>query len=450
MAYSITDLKNLFVIFSKEILLKTAMTSCGQWRHFGTLHDMKNIVISLSSETIAMRECIIGILEYTNRQRDWNITILPDPIGKTIRGLTPQFVHDAVASGVNGVITGTAISSEGFDALVSSGLPIILNNNPAGWNRPYGTNITTVHSDDIAIGKIGAQYLKSHGAFRSYGFVREPSKNFWGTYRCRGFDLELSKHGIRPHLFDSSHMTLAEWILQLPKPAAVMLSTDLLADAFMRECRKLRISVPHQVAVLGVDNDEVLCKSCNPTLSSIQPDYREMGRCMARELHRKMTAKTNCRDIFISPQGIVERMSTRSMPPAGHIIDNGLAYIREHFHEGISAADVAAHLKISQSLLRMRFRSCYGQSVQDAILELRMRSAKELLKDHTKAVSDVAHETGFSSLERMSHFFRERLGMSPSKWRASCDSEDQQTADAAQAIVHKKVTRRQARRPHSR
>ena len=143
----------------------------------------------------------------------------------------------------------------------------------------------------------------------------------------------------------------------------------------------------------------------------------EMGRRAAKELHRLMDGKKPNHDIFIPPCGIVDRMSTRSIPPAGHLIENGLAYIREHFRDGISVSDVAKHLKISPSLLRMRFRACHGQSVQDVLLDMRLQAAKELLKDPTLSISDVAERTGFASLGRLSHFFRERLGLSPSKWR---------------------------------
>lgn len=378
---------------------------------------MKTIVISLSSKTIAMRECMIGILEYANTQRDWELTILPDTRGETAQGLTPRFVREAMRNGVAGFISGHTIRSAGFDALVSSGLPVVLNNAPSGWNRPKNAPITLIHNDDITIGRTGSRHFLSIGNFRSYGFVREEENNYWGTYRCRGFDLELSRHGIRPHVFDPAQTSLADWLLGLPKPAAVMLSTDLLAADIFSTCRKLHIAIPEQISVLSVDNDELLCKSCNPTLSSIQPGHMEMGRRAAKELHRLMDGKKPNHDIFIPPCGIVDRMSTRSIPPAGHLIENGLAYIREHFRDGISVSDVAKHLKISPSLLRMRFRACHGQSVQNVLLDMRLQAAKELLKDPTLSISDVAERTGFASLGRLSHFFRERLGQSPSKWR---------------------------------
>ena len=176
---------------------------------------MKTIVISLSSKTIAMRECMIGILEYANTQRDWELTILPDTRGETTQGLTPRFVREAIRNGVAGFISGHTIRSAGFDALVSSGLPVVLNNAPSGWNRPKNAPITLIHNDDITIGRTGSRHFLSIGNFRSYGFVREEENNYWGTYRCRGFDLELSRHGIRPHVFDPAQTSLADWLLGL-------------------------------------------------------------------------------------------------------------------------------------------------------------------------------------------------------------------------------------------
>ncbi len=378
---------------------------------------VKNIVLSLSSKTVAMRECMIGVLEYANTRRDWGLTILPDPMGKTAHGLTPRFVQNALRTGVNGVITGLFARTPGFDALMSSGIPVVLNNAPPDWVRPADAPVTLVHNDDLAIGRMGAHYLHSRGAFRAYGFVREPAKNFWGTYRCRGFGLELSRQDVFPHVFNPAQTTLADWLRDLPKPAAVMLSTDLMAEPVFNACRRLRISIPNQIAILGVDNDELLCKSCRPALSSVQPDHMDMGRRAAEELHRLMKTRKPHDEIFIPPKDLVERASTRTIPPAGHLVEQALAYIREHVQDGITAARVAKHLKVSPSLLRTRFRTCYGQSVKDILIEARLQAAQELLKDPTRSVTEIAQEAGYSSLERMSHLFRERLNTSPTKWR---------------------------------
>lgn len=382
-----------------------------------TENIVKNIVLSLSSETIAMRECMIGALEYANTQRDWNLTILPDPRGKTAHGLTPRFVQNALRTGVDGVITGLSARAPGFDALMSSGIPVVLNNAPPDWVRPADTPVTLVHNDDLAIGRMGARYLHARGAFRAYGFVREPAKNFWSTYRCRGFDLELSRQDVFPHVFNPAQATLADWLRRLPKPAAVMLSTDLMAEPVFNACRRLRISIPSQIAVLGVDNDELLCKSCRPALSSIQPDHMGMGRRAAEELHRLMKTRKPGNEVFIPSKDLVERASTRTIPPAGHLVEQALAYIREHVREGLTVARVATHLKVSPSLLRTRFRTCYGQSVQDILIETRLQAAQELLKDPTRRITEIAEKAGFASLERMAHLFRERLNTTPSKWR---------------------------------
>ena len=411
------------VVFDKSYLPKSSQNaaSCGIWYNAASFvanqNNVKNIVLSLSSQTIAMRECMIGVLEYANTQRDWNLTILPDPLGKTVRGLTPRFVQNALRRSVDGVITGLTVRTAGFDALVNSGLPVVLNNAPPDWVRPPDAPIALVHNDDLAIGRQGARYFRSRGAFRAYGFVREFAKNFWGTYRCRGFDLELSRHASHPHVFNPAPATLADWLRDLPKPAAVMLSTDLMAEAVFNACRRLRLSVPNQVAILGVDNDELLCKSCRPALSSIQPDHTEMGRRAAEELHRLMKTRKPGNEIFIPSKDLVERASTRTIPPAGHLVEQALAYIREHVREGLTVARVATHLKVSPSLLRTRFRTCYGQSVQDILIETRLQAAQELLKDPTRRITEIAEKAGFASLERMAHLFRERLNTTPSKWR---------------------------------
>lgn len=379
---------------------------------------MKKVVVSLSSDSNAMRECIIGIFNFVNAGHNWDVRIVPDPRGITPGGLTPETVKEAIRSGVNGVLTGVDILTPGFQALVTSGIPLVLNNAPVEWSPDPRAPIIMLNNDNIAVGRLGAQHLMSRGRFRTYAYVPSARKSPWSTYRERGFRLELAKTGIIPVSFDRRRTGLEDWIVALAKPAAIMTVTDDEAVNVIDACHRSKIKVPEQVAVLGVDNDEIFCKSAKPQISSIQPNHIELGRRAALELDRLMRSLRPKREtIFIPPLRVVERRSTMSIPPAGHLIDEGLKFIRNHFQEGIAVKDVAEHLGISESLLRLRFRTVHGKSVRDVLLDTMLEQAKKSLARTAKTIAEVSAASGFSSPCRMSHFFKERLGMSPRDWR---------------------------------
>lgn len=366
-----------------------------------------------------MRECIIGILNFVQSRRcDWNLSIIPDPSGKTENGLTPTNVEKLVKDGVDGVITGIYHDTPGFRALVSSGIPTVLNEFPPNWKRDRQLPITCILNDNKAIGKMGAKYFLKNGVFSSYGFIPDRRKCSWSTYRRRGFELELAESNIHPLTYSFKKEQLDKWLLRLSKPAAVFVVNDNTAVNVMTTCKRLGIEVPDQLSIIGVDNDEIYCNSLQPTLTSIHPNHLEQGRRAAAELDRLMRTRRSNGEIYIDPIRVVERHSTRAIPPAGHLIKQGLSYISKHYQEGISASDVARHLGISEQLLRLRFKTIYGQSVRDLILEKRLDAAKSLLTKTDDPISTIAKHTGFSSACRFSHYFRQVTALSPQSWRA--------------------------------
>jgi len=379
---------------------------------------MKHIIVFLSSEGCAMRECIVGILNYVRTaKRNWDVSLVPDPLGVTESGLTPKRIAKAVREGVDGVITGLHRDTPGFRALVASGIPTVLNNFPPDWKFDRSLPITCVQNDDAAIGRMAARYLRDKGNFASYAFVPDRRKCSWSTYRRRGFGLELANAGIRPVTFDHRRDKMDDWLVRLPTPAAVFAVSDNTAINVISACQRLGLAIPSQVSVVGVDNDELYCNAVRPSLTSIHPNHVEQGRRAASELDRLMRSRRSNGEIVIPPIRIVERHSSRTIPPAGHLIAKGLAYINRHCCEGISASDVALHLGVSKQLLRLRFMTMHGRSVRDVILEKRLVAAKRLLAHGRCTVAAVAARTGFGSPCRFSHFFRQKTGMTPLAWR---------------------------------
>ena len=376
--------------------------------------DMKKVIVSLSSSSIAARECFIGVFNYVNAGHDWQMRIMSSP-----QEITPETVADALRDGVNGILTGIDRDTPGFRAIVESGIPAAFINTPSNWRPVSGRPIAVLHNDDMAVGRIGADFFHKIGRFRSYAFVPTEEKTFWSTYRKRGFRTALAAHSIRSTTFNRRKSSLEEWLASLPKPAAVMVVSDRVAIGVVGACSRAGLSVPAQVAVLGVDNDELYCANSRPTLSSVHPNHVELGRMAAESLDRMMRRGVGRRTVFIPPIRIVERESTRTIPPAGHLIQQALDFIRQRYGDGIGVRDVAKHLHVSEPLLRLRFRQTQGRSVRDTLLGVRLDEAKRLLAETRLPISEVARKCGFASTCRMVHFFTGRTGMPPSTWRDS-------------------------------
>lgn len=378
---------------------------------------MRKVVVSLSADSHAMRESIIGVFNYVNEGHEWEVNIVSDLLGSRHGNASMAEVDKVISKGVDGVITGFNVLTPGFRRLAESGIPCAFIDIPANWNPPGGAPIAILHNDDNAIGRMGAAHLYAKGRFQSFAFVCANEKNFWNTHRHRGFDIELSRHGIIPKTFKPERQSIDKWITSLEMPAAIMAVSDIHAVNVVETCKRLKIRMPDQVTILGVDNDELYCKSVKPQLSSIHPNHLKLGYLAARELNRLMQNQRPRPPVIVPPLRLVERASTRGIPPAGHLITSALAYIDSNLGEHLSAKTIARQLGVSESLLRLRFRSSHGSTVHACITNARVNLAKRLLLKTNKSITQVSDESGFSSLQRFSHVWQETFGMSPSKWR---------------------------------
>ena len=374
--------------------------------------------MSLSANSVASREFLTGVLNYVNAGHDWRINFQQNP-----NDLTPQLLKSFVRDGLDGIVTGINRATPGYRTMIGLGIPLALNNFPSELPPPDSPNIAVLRNDELAIGRAAARLLRSKGSFRAYAVMPPEERAYWSVLRERGFRLELGKSRIVPIRFRLRETQLGAWLKSLPRPVAVFASYDMVAAKVLEACRVEKLRVPEQVAVVGVDNDEVVCNAMRPTLSSVHPNHVELARRAAEELDRLMHGRRMSapNPILIPPIGIVERDSTRAVPPAGFLIREGLAFIRENACKGIDVKDVARHLGVSESLARLRFRTVHGRSIRDEILDTRLSAVKRLLRNTSDSLEAIAKKTGFSSGCRLSHFFKTETGLSPRAWRSGVD-----------------------------
>ena len=213
---------------------------------------------------------------------------------------------------------------------------------------------------------------------------------------------------------------LSRWLKHLPKPAAVFCPDDLRAWQVLATCAKCGIRVPDEIAILGLDNDILICGGAHPMLSSIDPNTREIGRVAAETLEKLMTRSVR-RPIIrqVEPAGVVSRASTAIFPLDPPWLSDALIFIGRHAADGISASDVLRHLNRSHTLVSRAFTKTLGTTVQKEIARVRIETACTLLKNTSLPLEEIASRAGFSSYTYFMQAFSAALKMPPGVWRTT-------------------------------
>ena len=391
----------------------------------------RRVLVALWMGGESGRDILTGIFQYARTHRPWDIQLVQMP-----DGFNAGMVENTIASGIDGIIS-SQFGHKALDRLYNAlDVPLVLIASPQKIRRANGGRISFVDCDNASIGEMGARHFLSHGGFNGFGFVG--AADSCETLRERAFRTALAATGkpyrrlglspVRISADGDNDAMLRQWVKSLPKPAAVMAFYDPLALRVLDACRNLGLSVPGQVSVLGVDNDALLCDYSDPPLSSVHPNHERAGYMAAAELDALMSRQSRKpRQITCPVLRIVERESTRPIPPAAHLVRTAVAFIRREAANGIGVREVVAHLNVSRSLADMRFRGVLGRSIRQTIEDRRFEIAEKALRETSRSVAQISAACGYRNVKTFEAAFRRRRGMSPGEWR---DRHFQQAAKA--------------------
>ena len=383
----------------------------------------RKVIIGINIASNAGREILSGVFSYIDKGSSWRPKLV-----QTEQELTPDALSGLEADGVDGYLLSFGNTGSTRDFLFRSPKPLIL----IGTQREgfYGRAAPTafVWNDNAAIGTMGAKHFLSLGTFSAYAFAHSRNGEPSSLARLKGFSDTLQRAGysLMPafranfHEGADAYMAAMEgWLKKLPKPAAVMAAGDKIALRVLTAAARCGITVPKQLMVIGVDNDELLVSHTSPPLTSIHPGHFEMGFKAAAELERLMSARRcgTVRTTTVPPLMIAERESTRSTPPAVTLVARANAYIKQKKSLGITAADVAAHLGCSRELIDLRFREIEGQTLRTAIENYRMNEVKHLLMTTKRPIATIARQCGFKTASHLAHLFKLRNGITMQQFR---------------------------------
>lgn len=293
-----------------------------------------------------------------------------------------------------------------------------------------------VANDDEATGRKAAAYLRSCG-FRRFAFCGVTGTG-WSRGRGKGFAEAVRPFCPEVPVFEEplawwesleESGRLRSWISRLERPVGVFACNDTSGLKLAEMCRSLAVPVPDSVAILGVDNEDILCEMASPSLSSIELDCETIGFRAAALLDgllagpRAAGPRARKRIIFVPPKEIVERESTQVFSCGDPIVEQAVRSIRLRAAQGATAAAILAELPASRRSAEIRFRKATGRSIREEILRVRLARARTLLHGTNLTVAAVAAECGFASAQRFHEAFRKTEGVSPGAFKKRRQSE---------------------------
>ena len=382
------------------------------------------VVAVVSMESNFGPSVLRGVFAHVAERGEWGLSIV-----RSAKNFTAQNIREAIEHKVSGMIV--AINEnpdDAFTALAASQIPFATVETYSSLLDARRENAVHVRIDNAEIGRDAARSFVAQGRYASFGYVSTVVPREWSRLRGEGFAKEIERRDRAVEIFragpSNDHITrrgeLAKWLRRLAKPTAVLAADDAVAQEVLQACASARLSVPGEVSVLGIDDEELVCENATPTLSSIRPDFVQAGKTAAAALEKMMRGRCSRPAATVTIRGgneIVRRASTPAETTSGPLVQKALAFIEKNAHRGIGVKDVQEHLKVSRSLMDLRFREVRGESVLSVILSARLAELKRLLRETDDSIESITRRLGWSSPNYPKNLFKKRFGVSMSRWR---------------------------------
>lgn len=352
------------------------------------------------------RDIFAGTLEEISNKRNWRLhTTRP---GKFF---TKRELVDENGNGFDGFI----LSMPGTDAVMTeiakSDIPTVLVNITDRRLAARAKAVSTVWLDNADAGRRAAKHLLEQGSYKSAGFVHDVDTPFYSTERMSAFREVMKKNRLATSEFHDGG-DLRSWVRDLPKPAAVMASSDMRAADLIIACRKERISVPDQVAVVGVDNDVAQHERCGISISSVVIGLREMGAASVRELDflfRHPNFSGRLRETLIPSRRVFIGKSSMRSAATASIVEKALKLIDEGKTRSISPAEIASRLGCSRQFADRCLMAGCGKPLHKAIEDARMAEAERRFADGA-SVADIVKAMHFTSTNQFYRIYKRHFG----------------------------------------
>lgn len=382
------------------------------------------------------RRILLGIAKYVREHHEWSVQSeewrWTDPI--------PAWIKNWKGDGLIAWLE----TPELAEAILKLNVPTVDVRGASGCGLPL------IDTENRLVSGLVVEHFLQRG-FRHYAFCGFAGANY-SDVRSQAFREQLAQNGFdcavyQPPEFSRNAQSielekrgllfqdhLARWIKSLPRPVGIMACNDIRGQQVMNACRRLDLPVPEEVAVMGVDNDELFCELSDPPLSSVALDTLRTGYEAAALLEAMLNGQSPPpAPILIPPLGIIARRSTDVLATNDRQLAAGARFLREHFFDAITVNDIARAAGMSRRVFEKRFSRQFGHAPKAEVLRLRLNRTRELLLDTDWTLAQIAARSGFKHSEYLHAFFTQKMGLTPGKFRAR--------ARTSRATAHQLITR---------
>ena len=328
-------------------------------------------------------------------------------------------------------------TSLGCDGYIAHIFEQSLANSLLNTNRPV-VNVSGVLSDlpfcrvvadHAEVGRLAARHLLDRG-LTELAFVGYPAHEF-SVRRQSGFEeiakrnsvhvssfLERTRRIEEPNGLWKWNKSLHDWLKALPRPIGILASHDIQGVQLSEYCHQLNFHVPEDVAIVGVDDDDLLCELSRPSLSSVALPSERIGYEAAKLLDELLHSRSRVkRSIILPPGGVVVRQSSDVQAVRDADVAEAVRYIRENSHRPIQVADVLRAVPLARRSLERRFRKWLQRSILDEISCAHVEHARKLLISTNRSMASIAIDAGFRDSRHLSILFRKLMTITPSEYR---------------------------------
>jgi LacI family transcriptional regulator len=383
------------------------------------------VILELSHEI--PRNLLRGILKFVQIYGSWSVDLV-------IGGPQDQRLPNRRYWKGNGII-GRVPNQRVADEIITAGLPtVIIDPTDEFLNHEHPlSHCYSVRCDNTTVGCIAADYLlNSH--FEQFAFVGEVNNINWSRFRQESFVSKIIEAGFHCNIYSATaeikqdwnieRKFMSQWIKHLPKPLALFAANDQRARQVLDACQLASVPVPYQVAVLGVNDDQLLCETTQPSLSSIPLEAEKAGFNAAKMLDQLMRDQTPLEKIlWFHPKPVVVRHSTEQIHVSNIHLIKALDFIRVNAGMNIRVSDVARHVGVTRQWIERSCKNELGHSIMEEIKRIRMRTICSLVGQTTIPFQEIATQCGFECSNHLGIIFKKEFGKTMSQYRNEIKNE---------------------------
>lgn len=367
--------------------------------------------VAIVMSEVFLRRLTPSLMPYVGARQDFRILDISRPTGELARRLKAMNPRGLITEWLPGVT----------ERLIKLGIPTVIVDTDLSF-----PGVASIDVDDWAVGAAAAEALQQAG-FRSFACLGNDTP--YSAQRIEGFtrqignavpihtesafqDASYSEHFLEPN------EELNQWLLDLPKPVGIFAVHDPLGRFLCSSCRELGLSVPEQIAVVGANNDELVCGLSYPMLSSVAIPWDRIGALVGEAMQNLLQGQPAPeRPSLVAPGTVVLRHSANHLAVEDAQLRRAMSYLSEHLQEPISIGRMCGDLRLARRSLERRFQDTYSCTPWEMLCRMRITLAKQLLQQTNHPIGRISELCGFNDAERMAVVFKRLTGTTASSFR---------------------------------